>query len=140
MDLHLTNLKSMCRICGNKIKFVKSIKPKQVSEVSILVQYLGIDVERDIVNIYPQCICDSCRKILGNIKSSIKQGRQYSLSVKVFHIIEHSDVDCCVYSKSLIPAVGRKPALKQLNQYSFNSKKYYPGINLLVRTFERNRK
>lgn len=67
---HITSLKSICRVCGQKIVLKPGyINAKSVMDYSgILFASYNIDVEYEDIYVYPKFLCSNCRRKLEKLK------------------------------------------------------------------------
>ena len=119
---HKLLLQSLCRICGSKINGGNRMrKPKEVKLYADQMKRLGIFIENDLDEIHPKYVCEKCRKMITNMERSANQQKDYKPNINLFIFKPHVDQSCKVCCDSFKSKVGRRPVLKQVNQYTNES-------------------
>ncbi len=97
MEFHHEQLGKHCRVCGKRLRKLKSKAPIHLCmdhcEVLLLV---GLDVSKDDSTIHPLHFCNPCRAMLKRAEKAQKAGVPYINSTKLMEWTPHVDSSCLV--------------------------------------------
>ncbi|KAI8485885.1 hypothetical protein Bbelb_364370 [Branchiostoma belcheri] len=71
MKEHKENLKTVCRVCGNKLK---GWNAKVLTFSDVIRRSYNVDVSQDLPDVHPQFVCNKCRLKLQRLKQKSKAG------------------------------------------------------------------
>ncbi|XP_011408434.1 PREDICTED: V(D)J recombination-activating protein 1-like [Amphimedon queenslandica] len=95
-QLHQNNLNNHCRVCS---KALGKTKYKCIKYVSLLEQYLSVDLTNDTTAVHPEHFCNSCYLTAKKISQDAERFQQKNIPVKWSPHSEESCEVCDVLNK-----------------------------------------
>ena len=115
MEGYKLNLRNLCRTYGSKIDLKYGYKTaKTVEEYSyVLYQFYVIDIDMEIDERYPKCLCGNCKRKLDRLKiqeSKAGLSKDYKAVAVLPHLVENCMV--CLEKKKNPGILDKKESWK----------------------------